>query len=201
MTPSDYQPGLGPVTLTVHGADTSLGQLDVVSELYAEVYAEAPYYEGSADVEDFRSGWPRRVDQPNFRLVIAHRMGEPVGFGFGHELRVQTRWWDGALAALPDKITTEWLGRTFAIIELAVRRPYRRRGVARQLHTHLTAGLSEERMTLLVRPDAPAPQRAYLSWGYQQVGQIQPFPDGPVYDAMIKSLVHPAEVSPSGGAD
>lgn len=190
MTSPDYQqPRLDQVTLTVHGPDTGLNQLDTVSQLYAEIYAEPPYYEGSADVEDFASGWSRRVDQPNFRLVIAHRKGEPVGFGFGHQLRANTGWWDGALTALPDSIATERPGRTFAIIELAVRHPYRRQGLARQLHAHLTAGLCEERITLLVRPDAPAPRHAYSSWGYQQVGQIQPFPDGPVYDAMVKPLV------------
>lgn len=189
MTPRDCpQSGLDQLTLTVHGADTSLNQLSTVSALYAEAYAEPPYYEGRAEVEDFVSGWSTRINQPNFRLVIADWMSKPVGFGFGHQLHSQTSWWDGALTALPDNITTERPGRTFAVIELAVRCPYRRRGVARQIHTHLTAGLSEERVTLLVRPDAPAPRRAYLSWGYQQVGRIQPFPEGPVYDAMIKSL-------------
>ena len=189
MTPRDCrQSGLDQLTLTVHGADTSLNQLRTVSVLYAEAYAEPPYYEGRAEVEDFVSGWSTRTNQPNFRLVIADRLNESVGFAFGHQLHLQTSWWDGALTALPDDITTERPGRTFAIIELVVRHPYRQRGVARWLHTHLTAGLSEERVTLLVRPDAPAPRRAYLSWGYQQVGRIQPFPAGPVYDAMIKSL-------------
>lgn len=189
MRPHDYQqPGLDQLTLTVHGAGSSLSQLSIVSKLYAEVFAEPPYYEGCAEVEDFTSGWPQFVKQPNFRLVIADRMGEPIGFGFGHQLPVATSWWNGALTVLPDTIVTERCGRTFAIIELAVRHPFRRRGVARQLHTHLTAGLSEERITLLVRPDVPAPRRAYLSWGYQQVGRIQPFPGGPAYDAMIKSL-------------
>lgn len=58
------------------------------------------------------------------------------------------------------------------------------------MHAELTAGLAEERITLLVRPDAPAPRRAYLCWGYQPVGRIQPFPHGPVYDAMTKHLYH-----------
>ncbi|MGH3929084.1 MAG: GNAT family N-acetyltransferase, partial [Pseudonocardiaceae bacterium] len=116
---------------------------------------------------------------------------EPIGFGFGHQLSVQTGWWDRALTPLPDGITTEYPGRTFAIIEMAVRRRYRRRGVARRLHAELTTGLPEERITLLVRPDAPAPQHAYRSWGYRSVGRIQPFPEGPVYDAMIKHRLAP----------
>ncbi|MFY9809414.1 MAG: hypothetical protein WCC38_04090 [Pseudonocardiaceae bacterium] len=124
---------------------------------------------------------------------MARRADESIGFAFGYRLRTQTQWWEGALTPLPDEITAEYSGRTFAIIEIAVRQPYRQRCIGRLLHTHLTAGLSEERITLTVRPDAPAPQRAYCSWGYRSVGQIQPFPGGPVYDAMIKPLAAPAD--------
>ncbi len=194
MTPGASPPcGVARLTLTIYGADTSMDLLSTVGELYAEIYAEPPYNEGPAEVEDFTSGWSQRIDQHNFRLVMARRGDEPIGFAFGYQLRTQTKWWDGALTPLPDEITAEHSGRTFAIIEIAVRGPYRQRGVGRLLHTHLTAGLSEERITLTVRPDAPAPQRAYCSWGYRSVGQIQPFPDGPVYDAMIKPLVAPTD--------
>jgi ribosomal protein S18 acetylase RimI-like enzyme len=183
--------GVDQLTLTIYSTDTSLGQRSTVCELYADIYAEPPYNEGPTEVEDFASDWPRRIDQRNFRLVVARRADEPIGFAFGLQLPTQTKWWEGALTHLPTDITAERPGRTFAIIEIAVRRPYRQRGVGRMLHTHLTAGLSEERITLLVRPDAPAARHAYLSWGYQPVGQIQPFPDGPVYDVMIKSLLSP----------
>ncbi len=183
--------GVAQLTVTIYGTDTSLEQCAQVRDLYAEVYAEPPYGEGPAEVEDFAAGWHRTIDQRNFRLVIARRADEPIGFAFGVQLRVRTKWWKGALTPLPDDITTEYPGRTFAIIEIAVRYPYRQRGVGRQLHTHLIAGLSEERITLLVRPEAPAPRQAYLSWGYQTVGRIQPFPGAPVYDAMIKKLVLP----------
>lgn len=185
MTAGDH-PGLDQLTLNHHGADTGLAQLCTIRDLYAEVYAEPPYCEGPADVAEFAADWPRRVGHPHFQLVIARWGSEPIGFSFGHQLPAQTGWWDGALTPLPDHITVEYSGRTFAIIEIAVRPRYRRRGVARRMHAALTAGLLEERITLLVRPDAPAPQHAYRSWGYQPVGRIQPFPDGPVYDAMTR---------------
>jgi ribosomal protein S18 acetylase RimI-like enzyme len=184
--------GVDQLTITIYGTDTALAQGGAVRDLYAEIYAEPPYHEGPAEVEDFASGWHRTIDQHNFRLVIARRASEPIGFAFGFSLGARTTWWDGALTSLSDEITTEYPGRTFAIIELAVRRPYRHQGVGRQLHTYLTAGLSEERITLLVRPEAPAPQRAYRSWGYRPVGRIQPFSAAPVYDVMIKQLVSPA---------
>lgn len=198
MTSSDASSrGVDQLTLTIYGTDTSLDQRSAVGDLYAEIYAEPPYNEGPADAENFTSGWSRTIDQRNFRLVIARRADEPIGFAFGLQLRTRTKWWNGALTPLPAEVTTEYPGRTFAIIEMAVRRPYRQRGIGRLLHTHLTAGLSEERIVLLVRPETPAPQHAYRSWGYPSVGQVQPSSDAPVYDAMIKPLAFPALSRPS----
>jgi ribosomal protein S18 acetylase RimI-like enzyme len=180
------------LTLTIYGTDTSLNQRSTVRDLYAEIYSEPPYNDGPDDADDFASGWHRTIDQCNFRLVIARCADEAIGFAFGVQLRARTKWWNGALTPLPDDVTAEYTGRTFAIIELAVRCPYRRKGVGRQLHTQLIAGLSEERITLLVRPEAPAAQQAYLSWGYRAVGQIQPVSGAPIYTAMIKQLARPA---------
>ncbi|MGH3930802.1 MAG: hypothetical protein ACRDTF_12575 [Pseudonocardiaceae bacterium] len=92
MTAGDHS-GPDQLTLNHHGADTGLAQLSVIRDLYAEVYAEPPYREGPADVADFAGGWPRRVGHPGFRLVIAWWGVEPIGFGFGHQLSMQTGWW------------------------------------------------------------------------------------------------------------
>lgn len=189
---SSARMGVDHLTVTIYSTDTSLDQRSTVRDLYAEIYAEPPYNEGPTEADDFASGWHRTIDQRNFRLVIARRAGEPIGFAFGVQLRARTKWWKGAFTSLPEDVTTEYSGRTFAIIELAVRRPYRRQGVGRKLHSHLVADLSEERIALLVRPEAPAPQQAYLSWGYRAVGKIRPFPGAPVYNAMIKQLTCPA---------
>lgn len=129
MTASPPTP-VGHLVLVVHGGDTAAEQLDTVRRLYAEVFAEPPYRDGPAEVETFAAGWPRRAEQPGFRLVIAYRDDDPIGFTFGHELGAETRWWNGAVTALPAGMTDEHPGRTFAIIEMAVRQPHRRRGVA-----------------------------------------------------------------------
>jgi hypothetical protein len=104
MTPSDLPPtGVDRLTLTVYGADTSADQRSTVGDLYAEVYTEPPYNEGAAEVEDFTSNWSRKVDQQNFRLVVARRADEPIGFAFGLQLRTRTKWWEGAVTPLPTR--------------------------------------------------------------------------------------------------
>ncbi|MFC5141018.1 GNAT family N-acetyltransferase [Actinomycetospora rhizophila] len=156
--------------------------------LYRLVYAEPPYSEGESDFRDFADSLPRRAKAPNFRLVIARESFRAVGFAMGHNLTPNTRWWQGAITTLPEDLTLEHDGRTFAVIELAVLAERRRQGYARALHAHLLADLREERVTLLVRPDATAARSTYEALGYEAVGQIRPFPDAPIYNAMVRQL-------------
>jgi hypothetical protein len=52
----------------------------------------------------------------------------------------------------------------------------------------LLAGRTEERATLLVRPENTPALTAYQSWGFTTIGQLQPFADSPVYDVMLRKL-------------
>ncbi len=196
-TVDDAARTLEMISLTVDRCGTAEQHQAQVQSLYTAVYAEPPYGEGPEDVADFMKSWPRRQTQPGFRLVLAWHNGEAIGFAFGHDLHAETRWWQGLQASTLDDLTSEYPGRTFAVIELGVLQPYRRHGVGHELHAHLIAGLPNERVTLLVRPEAAAAKTAYQSWGYQYVGKLQPFDNAPVYDAMILSLRSTAEIQRS----
>ncbi len=175
-------------TITQYDGESGVNLLKVIQPIYAEVYAEPPYCEGPAEVDDFRANWSRFGTAPGFRLVLAHVSEEPVGFAFGVPLSVDTGWWNGLLDHVPASVTREHEGRTFAVIELAVRSPYRRRGIARSLHEGLLAKRPGERATLLVRPEAEPASAAYKAWGYQPLGRIRPYASAPVYIAMIRDL-------------
>jgi len=178
------------ITITTFAGESARSRLDLILPAYTEVYAEAPYHEGAAEVADFRDSWERRVTAPGFRLVVAtDDVSEVVGFAFGHNLTATTGWWEGALTPLPP-VATERPQRTFAVIELAVRKPFRRRGVAQRMHEELLAEVRADRVTLLVRPEPEAgpAQRAYAAWGYDKIGQIRPWPEAPVYDALLRPL-------------
>jgi ribosomal protein S18 acetylase RimI-like enzyme len=180
----------GPLVLELRRYDArSYGDILVaVGHLYAEIYREPPYNEGPDDAESFIEGMPQRAAQPAFQMIVAFADSEPVGFTFGHQLAPDTQWWEGAVTAFPEAIVRESVGRTFAIIELAVLAPYRRRGIAKTMHNALLANRSEERVTLLVRPEAAPARTAYRRWGYVRVGSIRPWRDAPLYDAMVLDL-------------
>lgn len=170
------------------------GRLDAFLAVYEEVYADPPYCEGPRDVAEFIDHYQQQIrTRPGFRLVLARHGGEVVGFTYGYRLPADTGWWGNLLEPLPEDFTHETGERTFAVIELAVRAPWRRRGIAAGLHGRLLDGLAVERVTLTMRPEpeaAPA-QSAYASWGYRQVGKSHPWEEAPVYDAMILEL-HPS---------
>ncbi|WKX09481.1 GNAT family N-acetyltransferase [Streptomyces sp. NL15-2K] len=58
-------------------------------------------------------------------------------------------------------------------------------GIARQIHDELLRDRTEERVTLLVDRVHPKVRALYESWGYEWFGEVLPFPEVPLYDALI----------------
>lgn len=168
------------------------GLLATIQPLYTEVYAEPPYNEGPAEVQEFVDRWDAQIGQPGFRIVLAHHQpdNELVGFCFGLPLSAKSSWWEGLLEPVDPALTTENGRRSFAIIELAVHAAHRRHGIGRTLHDTLLDGCPNQRATLLARPEAAPALAAYASWGYETVGRIQPAPNTPTYIAMIRTLTN-----------
>ncbi|MFJ8577939.1 GNAT family N-acetyltransferase [Micromonospora sp. NPDC093277] len=158
-------------------------------ETYKEVY--------SAQLNDpFFSPeryWDRLVayaGRDGFRAVVGDFDGALVGYALGYTLPAESPWWGGLLSNVDARTLVETGDRTFALNEIMVRERWRRRGIARRLHDALIKQVTAERATLLVLPDNVAAQAAYRGWGWQKLGELQPFHDAPVYDAMILNLTN-----------
>jgi ribosomal protein S18 acetylase RimI-like enzyme len=156
--------------------------LDVHADAHGERLHQ-PFY----TVERYAERLDRYVEDPTFALVTGQIAGLLVGFAFGGTLSAETRWWQGLRDVDDPDVARETGRRTFAFREIQVRQAFRRRGYAHQLHDELLRGRTEERATLLVRPDNPA-RDLYLRWGWRIVGKLQPYPDSPVFDAMVREL-------------
>ena len=163
--------------------------LDDLTELYADVYAEPPYEWGPEHAELFAERFAGQRRQHGFTLIEARANDQLIGMGFGVTLLPDTPWWQGVTAPLPHDVTTEHPDRTFALVELLVRAPWRRQHIATSIHDRLLADRNEERATLTVLPAAEAAQAAYHTWGWQKVAQNRnPLPGSPIFDVMLKSL-------------
>ena len=155
-------------------------------ELHAEVYADPPYR--LAGDEDYPRRFAVQRRQPGFALAEARNGGYLVGYAAGMPLRPSTSWWRELTAPLPDDVTAEHPGRTFALTDLLVRASWRRQGIARDLHDLILAGRPEERATLTVLPAASAAQSAFRAWGWRKAGRTRPEGEGPVRDVLLKTL-------------
>jgi ribosomal protein S18 acetylase RimI-like enzyme len=82
-----------------------------------------------------------------------------------------TRRWQGFITPLAPELAAEWEGRTFAIIDMAVRREWRGRGIGRKLLETLLDSRHEDRATLTVEPAAEATQGFYRHLNWQKVGR------------------------------
>jgi hypothetical protein len=157
--------------------------LDVYAEIYADRLGENFH---SIARFDERLGWNTEV--PGFAVVVGFLNDVPVGYAYGCTLQPNTRWWNGLQTKVPEGATTETGSRTFALSELMMVKEVRGSGAAKLIHDELLRGRTEERVTLLVEREHPKVRALYETWGYTWFGEMLPFPDAPLYDAMILRL-------------
>ena len=154
---------------------------DEVQALHAEVCAD--------DSEGFARRYRVQRRQPGFLLAEARHGAYLVGYAFGMPLRPSTSWWRQLTAPLPEEVTAEHPGRTFALAELVVRASWRRQGAGRNLHDLILADRPEERATVTVPTAATAAQSAFRSWGWRRVARTRDAgPGSPVADVLLIAL-------------
>lgn len=152
---------------------------------------DQPFY----SAERFWQRFESYIKDPSFSMVTGRIGSELVGYAFGSRLPAETSWWDGMEDMINADITRETGDRTFAFREILVSKNFQHRGYAHHLHDALLADRIEERATLLVRADNPA-RELYLRWGWTLAGHLQPYPDSPRFESMVKVFC-PADSSPS----
>jgi GNAT superfamily N-acetyltransferase len=175
------------IRLARHDATEARLLMDNLVCVYAEIYAhkaDDPFF----TVDRFTARLIAHSSRPGYELITAWDGGTLVGYAYGVPLSSDTHWWDGLEDPLPADMLRETGRRTFALNEIMVRAGWRRRGIAAMLHDELMSGRTEDRATLLVESaNAPA-HNAYTAWGWRRLGRLKPFPDSPLYDAMILEL-------------
>lgn len=178
------------------------GELAEVRQLLLDVHVEVRGEFGLMDspfnsVERFDERLRGYASRPGWEAVVGYQGDEPVGYVFAVPLTPETRWWAHMREPLPGDYVRESGRRTLALNEILVRSAWRGSagaGTSRLLHEELLTGRTEDRVTLLVDPTRSEGRlkAVYESWGYREIGRQQPFPDSPVFAAMMREPMHPA---------
>jgi GNAT superfamily N-acetyltransferase len=172
------------ITLRLLGGAEAAGSGEDVSALRAEVCGAPPHRDSTsrdsagkdgASRDGADGGFGRRFGrqrrQPGFVLAEARHGGYLVGYAFGVPLRPATSWWRDLTAPLPEELTAEHPGRTFALAELTVRAAWRRQGIGRDLHDLILDGRAEDRATAAIPVAAVPAQGAYQRWGWRKAAR------------------------------
>ncbi len=176
------------VTFQLLDGTQAAAHADELQALHAEVYADSPYYRDD-DAAQFADRFRVQRRQLGFALAEARHGGYLVGYALGMPLRPSSSWWANLTTSLPDEVTVERPGRTFAVADLLVRPSWRRQGIARALHDLLLSDRPEERATLTVLPAAAAAQHAFRSWGWRKVARTHnSHPGSPISDVLLTTL-------------
>lgn len=164
--------GAGRVVVDVVAVEEARVLAEGVSEAYRAAFGAAPNSEGRAEFDHQRGAYARMLGQAGFRLAVARRGGDLVGFAYGVFLASGSRWWEGMVTPLPAGFVRETGARTFALIDMGVVPGWHGRGVGRRLHDAVLGGCGAERATLAVEPRLQRNQRLYRSWGWRRVGRL-----------------------------
>jgi GNAT superfamily N-acetyltransferase len=181
--------------VTVDIRQATAQHLPTVRQAILDIHAEVRHRDFGLtgdfySVERFDERLSMYASRPGWSAVLGYEDGEPLGFCFGVPLGPDTKWWASMKEPLAEDFTREDGKRTVALNEIVVRKPWRGSGVAWQLHEAWLSQRTEERVTLLVNPAAGegAVQAVYEAWGYRKIGEQQPFPDSPIFAAMMRPV-------------
>ncbi|MFI7340156.1 GNAT family N-acetyltransferase [Streptomyces sp. NPDC050085] len=181
--------------MTVEVKHYTAEHLSEIRQLILDIHVEVRHHDFGLNnefnsVERFGERLTRYASRPGFTAAVGWDGDTAAGFAFGITLGPESTWWRSMITPLPDGYTAEDGQRTVALNEIVVRKPWRGRGVAWQLHEEWLARRTEQRVTLLVNPAAGggSVQAVYEAWGYRAIGKQQPFSDSPVYVSMTREL-------------
>ncbi|WP_433526143.1 GNAT family N-acetyltransferase [Nocardia pseudovaccinii] len=178
------------VSVWIGTATDARDHFDSICTLYEAAFSAPPFVWPESEAQRHREMLDRMIGSPTFGIALAESAGTLIGFAYGDALSTETRWWEGFQAPVAAEVTRESLGRTFAVIDLAVEASVRRRGIGRRLLDTLLDSRTEERATLAVQPQAEGSHAFYDALGgWQLIGrQDTPAYVSPQFDIYLRVL-------------
>jgi ribosomal protein S18 acetylase RimI-like enzyme len=150
--------------------DQAVARASEIWPVYDEVFGDRPSEQEWRD-----STFDRHCERRGFRLDAAFDGETLSGFAYGYIGDLGQYWPDRVAAVLGEESAREWVGDHFEFVELAVRPPYRRRGIGSALHDALMSDPPADRALLSTDDgdDAPA-VRLYQSRGWRRLALLEP---------------------------
>ena len=137
-----------------------------VLRVYAAAMMPAPYSKSLADIQMFAGIFERHREREGFRMIVAWRDRDIVGYTYGYT-SVPGGWWRDQVAdALGAVEAQRWLGDAFEFAELAVTPAFQRQGIGSALHDALLDGIGCRTSVLSTLKEDTSGSRLYARKGW-----------------------------------
>lgn len=191
------QPGLSTARLRRLNRWQAEGMREDLADLYVESTrtASGSEYRGRQDFLDRLAG---DVRQPGFSMLVAETTAL-AGCAFGFPVGRDGSWWQGFQGPLPhhlEQLTAS--GHVFAVTAVVVHPHERDRGLTGRLQERLLADHHASLGVTLLDQDDDGAYSAFLSWGWQQTGQVHRSPGPAVLRALTLVLGGGNQPQPDG---
>ena len=93
-----------------------------IVDIYREAFGQAPYFKNDAEVRSFAAIYPRHMERPGFRCVLAREEETQniLGFAYGYT-GASGQWWHDLVVQKMTPTESEfWMTDVFEVVELAV---------------------------------------------------------------------------------
>ncbi|MEU7141419.1 GNAT family N-acetyltransferase [Nocardia sp. NPDC046473] len=170
-----------------YDASDTLRQADEIKAVYLAAHLrqqDNPWYHPAKFWERLQELY---APIPDFELVAGWLDGRIVGYAFGTPHRRPQEVRDTAAHVFPALAAEAADAPVYIFREFSVHPDHQGQGYGRKIHDASLSERPERLAYLLVRAENPA-RSLYTSWGWQPIGQDQPFADWPMMDAMAKQL-------------
>jgi ribosomal protein S18 acetylase RimI-like enzyme len=157
-------------------AAVAAGLSDDIIRIHNDVYSDSPFNRPSSGIDFGTAVLPLHLGRKEFSLTTARdASGAIVGYCYGYVGDHGQFWTDYVADRIHPSLEKAWLGDHLEIVELAVEKSARGKGVGRSLLTALLDSRGDDRMALLtVAKKAPALD-LYESIGFTSFGEFENF--------------------------
>jgi ribosomal protein S18 acetylase RimI-like enzyme len=116
----------------------------------------------------------KHAKREGHRLALAQEGDIVTGYGWGYIGQRGQPWSDRLCAALPERISSQWVGGHFDVVELVVLPEHRRRGLGQALHDCLLDGVTGRCLLSTSSDPDDSGVRLYARSGWKTLGALGP---------------------------
>lgn len=142
---------------------------DELRDVYIDAFTEPPYNEPASAGASFIERVQSEIDRPDWTLLVAEQNQRISGFAYGYVTEPGQWWHDRVSAWLEPELVQRWLTRSFVLVEFAVERAARGKGVGSRLHDGLLESLSHPTMVTMTHEHENHAVAFYRQRGWQVV--------------------------------